>query len=65
MVIGLVSCIVWRFAFRLRFDALSDLHEIIPAFLLSMLAYLVISLLTRRNAPDSKHLTMVFGEAAR
>ena len=61
MLIGMVSCVVWRFAFRLRFAALKDVHEILPAFAISFVAYLVISRLTRRARPDDAHLERVFG----
>ena len=61
MVIGLIGCIVWRFGFRLRVEALKDVHEIIPAFVVSFLAYLVISALTRHDVPNSRHLSRIFG----
>jgi len=64
MVIGVVSCIVWRFAFRLRVEALKDIHEIIPAFVIAFIAYLAISALTRSSIPDSRHLSKVFGRNA-
>jgi Na+/pantothenate symporter len=60
MIIGLISCIVWRFGFRQQFDALKDLHEIIPAFIVSFIAYLIISKLTAKDLPDSHHLDRVF-----
>jgi Na+/proline symporter len=60
MVIGLVSCVVWRFAFRLRIDSLKDIHEIIPSFVVSFIAYLVISKMTQKHVPDSEHLDRIF-----
>lgn len=60
MVIGLVSCIVWRFAFRLRFEALKDIHEIIPAFAIAFSTYIAISAMTRGSAPNESHLRKVF-----
>lgn len=60
MLIGMTSCIVWRFAFRLRFEALKDIHEIIPSFLVALAAYAIISALTRSKVPDSAHLDRLF-----
>ena len=60
MIIGVVACIVWRFAFRLRVEALKDVHEIIPAFVIAFLSYLAISAMTRGSIPDSRHLSKLF-----
>ena len=62
MLIGIAGCIIWRFALRFRFPALTDIHEIIPAFLLSLVAYIAISVATRSRAPDAKHLNRIFGK---
>lgn len=61
MIIGMVCCVVWRFGFRLQFSALKDIHEIIPAFMVSMLVYFVISRATPSQAPDAAHLDGIFG----
>jgi SSS family transporter len=60
MVIGLISCIVWRFAFRLRVESLKDIHEIIPAFIVSFVAYLLISAMTKGRVPEADHLDRIF-----
>ena len=64
MVIGLVGCVVWRFGFRLRIDALKDVHEIIPSFLVSLLAYAFISLMTTKMAKAmiTKSITVLMNE---
>jgi len=41
---------------------LKDVHEIFPAFVISMLTYLIISLLTSNRKPDEEHLEIVFGK---
>ncbi len=64
MIVGMLVNIVWRFAFRFEYEALKDIHEIIPAFLLSMLTYVVVSLMSRKRIPDEKHLEVVFGASS-
>jgi SSS family transporter len=61
MVVGMLANVGWRFGIRYRFDGLADIHEVIPAFLLSLLTYLVVSWLSRRRQPDAAHLERVFG----
>ncbi|KAA2219297.1 sodium:solute symporter family protein [Maribacter flavus] len=61
MVVGMLTNIVWRFVFRFNYESLKDVHEIIPAFLLSMLTYVVVSLMTKNRKPDKAHLDHVFG----
>jgi SSS family transporter len=60
MLTGMVGCIVWRFFIRFEFDGLSDIHEVIPAFLASMLVYLAVSGLSTRRQPDNQHLDRLF-----
>lgn len=60
MLTGIVGCLVWRFGFRYRFDGLSDIHEVIPAFILSMIVYLVVSKLTAHRMPEKEHLDKLF-----
>jgi Na+/proline symporter len=60
MLIGMVSCVIWRFAFRLKYPELQNIHEIIPSFLISMIAYGIISGLTKQQAPDKEHLDRIF-----
>jgi len=63
MIAGMVVNIVWRAFFRFNIPGLEDVHEIIPAFLISLLTYVVVSLLTRQRVPDEEHLGKVFGSA--
>ena len=62
MLIGITGCILWRFAIRFRVPGMSDIHEIIPAFVVSLLAYLIISAATRHHMPDTQHLDRLFSE---
>jgi Na+/proline symporter len=39
---------------------LKDITEIIPAFILSVLAYVIISLMTKSDLPSKEHLDGVF-----
>jgi len=61
MLIGMAATIVWRFGVRFRVAGMQDVHEIIPAFALSLLAYLLISKLTAHAKPDERHLDALFG----
>ena len=61
MVVGMLVNIIWRFAFRFEYEALKDIHEIIPACLISMLTYVLVSLMSKKRAPDQEHLEVVFG----
>jgi Na+/proline symporter len=60
MVIGILVNIIWRLGFRFSYPGLSDIHEIIPAFIISTISYLVISKLTSHRVPDDDHLELVF-----
>ncbi|MGB5371274.1 MAG: hypothetical protein WBN18_12665 [Flavobacteriaceae bacterium] len=62
MVVGMVVNVVWRFGFRFEFEGLKDVHEVIPAFVFSMLTYLLVSLLSKQRRPDEAHLDLVFGK---
>lgn len=61
MIVGMVTNVVWRFVFRFNYEPLKDVHEIIPAFLMAMLTYILVSLLSKQRKPDEKHLRLVFG----
>jgi SSS family transporter len=61
MIVGMVTNVVWRFVFRFNYEPLKDVHEIIPAFLMAMLSYILVSLLSKQRKPDEKHLRLVFG----
>ncbi len=60
MLTGIVGCIVWRFGFRFQYEGLSDIHEVIPAFVLAMTMYIVVSRATTRRIPDTTHLDQLF-----
>jgi len=60
MLTGIISAVVWRFAFRFQFQHLKDIHEVIPAFILSMLVYLTVSKLTQDRRPEESHLRKLF-----
>ena len=61
MLIGMAATIIWRFGVRFRVPGMQDVHEIIPAFCLSLVAYLVISKLTAWHRPPEEHLDRIFG----
>ncbi len=61
MLIGIVASVVWRFGIRFQVAGLSEVHEIIPAFCISLAAYLVISKLTPGSRPEKAHLDRLFG----
>ena len=60
MIAGIAGCLVWRLLFRFEYEALSDVHEIIPAFILSSLIYLVVSKATSTRIPSDAHLRRIF-----
>ncbi|MGB5275008.1 MAG: hypothetical protein WBN39_13205 [Flavobacteriaceae bacterium] len=62
MVVGMVVNVVWRFGFRFEYEVLQDIHEVIPAFILSMLTYVLVSRLSAKRRPDEAHLDLVFGK---
>jgi Na+/proline symporter len=62
MVMGMITNIVWRFVFRFNYEVLKDIHEVIPAFIIAMLTYVVVSLLSKNRKPDEIHLKQVFGK---
>jgi len=60
MVVGMLGTIIWRFAFRFQYESLKDIHEIIPAFLVSCIVYIIVSLLSHDRIPDREHLEKLF-----
>ena len=62
MLGGMLGTIIWRVGFRFQFEALKDIHEVIPACLFSLLVYVVVSKLTANRTPDQPHLELVFGK---
>lgn len=61
MLVGMASTLAWRFGVRFSVPGMRDVHEIIPAFCLSLAAYLLVSRMTRRHRPPEQHLAAVFG----
>jgi len=60
MIVGMVVNIIWRFGFRLRVESLYDIHEIIPAFIISLVTYIIVSRLTPNRRPAKEYLDEVF-----
>jgi Na+/proline symporter len=61
MLVGMVCCVGWRLFVKSWIPVLKDVHEIIPSFVVSLIAYLIISGLTRGKTPPEEHLDRVFG----
>lgn len=61
MLIGMAVTLLWRFGVRFRMPGMQDIHEIIPAFCVSLIAYLAVSRMTSRHRPTPGHLAKVFG----
>ncbi len=61
MMVGMLTNIIWRFGIRFRYESLENVHEIIPAFMMSLFFYIVVSKLTHSRKPDRKHLDHLFG----
>ena len=53
MVSGMVINLVWRFGVRFTMAGMEQVHEIFPAFIGSLLVYVLVSKLTVRRRPDS------------
>ncbi len=60
MVVGMLTNIVWRCALRFEIPGLEEVHEIIPAFLVSLITYVVVSLGSKGRRPDAAHLSRIF-----
>ena len=60
MVTGIIVAVVWRFALRFEYEALQDVHEVMPAFLCSFVIYLGVSLITSDRIPGQEHLASLF-----
>jgi Na+/proline symporter len=61
MLVGMICCVGWRLTVKTWVPELKDVHEIIPSFVLSLVAYLIISRWTCRKTPTKDHLDRVFG----
>lgn len=62
MLTGMIASVVWRFGLRFRIEGLQDIHEVIPAFVLSLIVYLAVSWATRNRRPDEEHLATLFDD---
>ena len=60
MITGMLVNIIWRFAFRFNYEGLEDIHEVIPAFIMALLIYIVVSLLSHKRKPNKEHLAQIF-----
>lgn len=60
MLIGMAATLVWRFGVRFHVAGLADVHEVIPAFAISLIAYLAISRMTPRHQPSRARLAKLF-----
>lgn len=61
MLVGMAATLAWRFGVRFAVPGMRDVHEIIPAFCVSLAVYLVVSRMTRSQRPSDAHLERVFG----
>lgn len=61
MIIGIITNITWRFAVRFNVTGLEDIHEIIPAFIVALFTYILVSLVSKSRRPDAAHLRRIFG----
>lgn len=61
MLVGMAATLAWRFGVRFSVPGMRDVHEIIPAFCVSLAVYLAVSWMTRRHRPPDEHLARVFG----
>lgn len=62
MLAGMATTLAWRFGVRFRVEGMENVHEIIPAFCVSMVAYLAVSRMTSAHRPPAAHLANVFGD---
>ncbi|HYA12904.1 MAG TPA: hypothetical protein VEF33_01060 [Syntrophales bacterium] len=60
MIIGIATTLIWRLGLRFVLPGMKDIHEIIPGFIVSLIAYFIISKLTSSDMPDKEHLDHVF-----
>ena len=61
MVVGMIVSVGWRFLVRFQVAGMESVHEVIPAFCLSMAVYLAVSRATRRHLPSPARLQAAFG----
>ena len=60
MLMGMFINIIWRFGFRFKYEGLQDIHEIIPAFIMALITYIIVSLLSQKRKPNAEHLSKIF-----
>jgi Na+/proline symporter len=60
MIIGIATTMIWRFGLRFYLPGMKDIHEVLPGFIVSLIAYVIISKLTPGDIPDKEHLDHVF-----
>ena len=61
ILIGMVCCVGWRLFVKSWLPGMEEVNEIIPSFVVSLIAFLAISRLTRDKTPPKDHLDRVFG----
>ena len=61
MLVGMAVSVGWRFLVRFQVAGMESVHEVIPAFCLSMAVYLAVSRATQRHLPPPAHLRAAFG----
>ena len=61
MVAGVAVNLIWRFGIRFSVAEMEQVHEIFPAFFLSLVVYILVSKRTAGRKPDEEHLALVFG----
>jgi Na+/proline symporter len=64
MLLGMAATLLWRFGIRFHVAGMEEIHEIIPAFCISVVVYIVVSRLTAAHRPDEAHLDSLFSEKA-
>lgn len=60
MLAGLLCTVIWRYGFRFRIAGFQDIHEIIPAFIMSCLVYMIVSKCSKSRIPSEDHLAKLF-----
>lgn len=61
MIAGMLINLIWRFGVRFSVAGMEQVHEIFPAFIGSLIVYVVVSLATAKRRPGREHLDRVFG----
>ncbi len=61
MLVGMAATLAWRFGVRFTVPGMADVHEVIPAFLISFVVYVVVSRMTPSRRPSEARLAQVFG----